>query len=53
MAADNDVLDLEVLDGVFDHALRTDVRRVHLVGDVAMHEHVSRFQAGDRRLRYA
>ena len=53
MTAENDVLDLEVFDGVFDHASRVEVVGVHLVGDVTMHEQVSRFQARDRRLRYA
>ena len=53
VAAEHDVLDLEMLYGVLDHALRAQVARQHQVGDVPMHEHVARPKFEDRRLGHA
>lgn len=48
--AQHDVLDLEVRHRVLDHRRRVDVGRRDDVGDVAVHEHVARLEAEDRRL---
>ena len=53
VAADDDVLDLEVLDGELDDRQRVDVRGGQDVGDVAVAEDLARFEAQDRRLRAA
>ncbi|TPX18871.1 uncharacterized protein E0L32_011423 [Thyridium curvatum] len=50
VAAEHDVADLEVHDGELDHRRRVDVGRADDVGDVAVHKHVARLQAQDRRL---
>lgn len=47
MAADDDVLHLEVGDGVGDDALAVDVGGGQDVGDVAVHEDVARLEAED------
>lgn len=43
MAAENDVLDADVRDGVFYHRGGGEVARVQDVGDVAVHEDVAGF----------
>jgi hypothetical protein len=50
VAADDDVLDLQVLDGELDDAERVDVRGRQDVGDVAVAEDLAGFQAQDRGL---
>ncbi len=45
MAADDDVLDLEVLHGVEDYALGVDIGRGDDVGDVAVYEDIAGLQA--------
>lgn len=50
VAAQDDVLDLEVGDGVLDHRRRVDVAAGHNVADVAVHEYIARLQAEDGRL---
>ncbi len=45
VAADNDVLDLEVLDGVEDNALGVDIGRGDDVGDVSVYEDIAGLQA--------
>ena len=47
VAADDNVLDFEVDDGVFDDGAGVQVARVQDVGDVAMHEDVAWFEAQD------
>lgn len=47
---EDDVLDLEVGDGVLDHRRRVDVGCRDDVGYVAVHEDVTRLKAEDRRL---
>lgn len=49
MPAHDDVLNLEVRDGVGDDALAVEVRRGEHVGDVAVHEDVAGFEAEDGR----
>ena len=49
MPAQNDMFDLEVLDGVLDDAEGVQVARVQDIGDVAMNEDISRLEAEDRR----
>lgn len=43
--ADDNVFDLQVRDGVFDHGAGAEVARVQDVGDVAVHEDVARLEA--------
>jgi hypothetical protein len=44
--ANYDVRDLENLNGIFEDGQEVEVAWVHQVGHIAMHEHLSRFQAG-------
>ena len=47
VAHHHDVLDLQVLDGELNGRERVEVGVHHDVGDVAVHEHLARFQASD------
>ncbi len=53
VAADDDVLDLEVLDGKLDDGQRVDVRGGQDVGDVAVAEDLARFEAENGGFRAA
>lgn len=53
VSADDDVLDLEVLDGELDDREGIDVGRGQDVGDVAVAKDLARLQAQDGRLRAA
>lgn len=53
VAAEDDVLDFEVDDGVGDDGRGGDVACVQHVGDVAVHEDVTRFAAEEGGLRHA
>lgn len=50
VAAEDHVFDFQKGDGVLDHGRRVDVGRRDDVGNVAVHKHVARLQAQDRRL---
>lgn len=47
VAADNNVLNLEVLDGILDDAHNVEVRVAHQVGNVTVHKGVAGLQARD------
>jgi hypothetical protein len=47
VTTDDDVLDLEDLDGVLHDRQAVEVGMHHDVGDVAVHKDFARFQAGD------
>ena len=48
VAANNDVGDFENLDCIFEDGQKIEVAWVHQIGDIAMHEHLSRFQTRNR-----
>ena len=58
MAADNDMLDPEDLDGVFHHRQKVHVARVHDIGDIALNKHFAGIETehvigGDAAVRAA